>query len=193
MNINGDSEGFENQAHELVDRVIDNARKRILKDIGVNEDEDGRPLSSIRSYSTLLYRETEDYEIKDIVWMTIEEFSVEEGEKKINEFVQTWDYEDSWLYCIDFLREEEDDFSKKYRYQVRWSIPTRRKPIPRATACVYFTIEVSKMKPKHFPVDVYYIFETNRLVHKPGQSRFRSRWLKDVIENKTLMMNAIDF
>ena len=29
-----------------------------------------------------------------------------------------------------------------------WSIPTRRKPIPRATASVYFTIKISKFKPK---------------------------------------------
>ena len=29
-----------------------------------------------------------------------------------------------------------------------WSIPTRRKPIPRSTASVYFTFEVSKIKPE---------------------------------------------
>lgn len=29
-----------------------------------------------------------------------------------------------------------------------WSIPTRRKPIPKFTASVYFTYVVSKIKPK---------------------------------------------
>jgi A-kinase anchor protein 14 len=29
-----------------------------------------------------------------------------------------------------------------------WSIPTRRKPIPKFTASVYFTYDVSKIKPK---------------------------------------------
>ena len=74
-----------------------------------------------------------------------------------------------------------------------WSIPTRRKPIPRSTASVYFTFEVSKIKPEvsvlksckschyffiellygflsvnsqDFPVNVYYVFETHRLVHR---------------------------
>ncbi|XP_071951815.1 A-kinase anchor protein 14-like [Antedon mediterranea] len=188
-----DKDSFESQAHALVDMVIENARKRLLKENGVDKYEDGRPVSSIQSYCSLLYRETEDYKIKDVHWMTIEEFNIENGEKKINEFVQTWNYEDSWLYCIDFLREDVDDYSVKYRYQVRWSIPTRRKPIPRAMACVYFTIEVSKLKPKHFPVEVFYVFEMNRLVHKPGESRFRGRWLKDIIENKTLMMTTVDF
>ena len=62
--------------------------------------------------------------------------------------LQTWERDSSWLYCIDFLREEEHPYSWRYRYAVKWSIPTRRKPIPRATASVYITIEVSKFKPK---------------------------------------------
>ena len=61
---------------------------------------------------------------------------------------QTWDYDGGWLYCIDFLGEDDYEFDKRYRFRVRWSIPTRRKPIPRATACVYFTFVVSKIKPK---------------------------------------------
>jgi len=43
---------------------------------------------------------------------------------------------------------DELEFDTRYRYRVRWSIPTRRHPIPRATASVYFTIEVSKITPK---------------------------------------------
>ena len=45
---------------------------------------------------------------------------------------QTWEYEDSWLYCIDFLGDDPHEFDTRYRFRVRWSIPTRRKPIPRA-------------------------------------------------------------
>lgn len=62
-------------------------------------------------------------------------------------FFQTWECHRSWLHCIDFLQEKELEFSRQYHYRVRWSIPTRRKPIPRATACVYFIIEISKVKP----------------------------------------------
>ena len=66
----------------------------------------------------------------------------------VTNILQTWERDGSWLYCIDFLREEEHPYSWRYRYAVKWSIPTRRKPIPRATASVYITIEVSKFKPK---------------------------------------------
>jgi len=135
----------------------------------------------------------DDYEIQNIEWLNIEEFSEKRAEEKIHEFIKTWDYQDSWQYCIDYLGEDEHEFDTRYRFRVRWSIPTRRKPIPRATACIYFTFEVSKIKPKDHPVEVYYVFETNRLVHKPGQSRFREKWLKDIIESKVIMMEGIDF
>ncbi|XP_071492761.1 A-kinase anchor protein 14-like [Diadema setosum] len=184
---------LELQAHALVDRVIDNARKRIVTDLGDTTEVFSRPVSSVKTYDSLLFRETEDYEIPNIEWISIEDFTVDVGKKKIDEFVKTWEYDQSWLYCIDFLREEDDQYSKKYRYQVRWSVPTRRKPIPRATACVYFTIEVSKIKPKTSTVSVYYVFETNRLVHQPGLSRFRERWLKDLIDTKILIMDTVTF
>ena len=61
---------------------------------------------------------------------------------------QTWKYDNSWLYCIDYLGNDDHEFDVRHRFRVRWSIPTRRKPIPRATACVYFTFQVSKIKPK---------------------------------------------
>ena len=64
----------------------------------------------------------------------------------VRTLLQTWERDGSWLYCIDFLREHP--YSWRYRYAVKWSIPTRRRPIPRATASVYITIEVSKFKPK---------------------------------------------
>lgn len=60
---------------------------------------------------------------------------------------QTWDVHRSWLHWSEFLREEELKYSKRYHYRVCWSVPTRRKPIPRATASIYFVIEISKIKP----------------------------------------------
>ncbi len=73
--------------------------------------------------------------------------------------------DDCWLYAIDFLECKSFEFNDLYIYrvkttsthfshcsilfiQVRYSIPTRRQPIPRHTASVYFTIDVSKIKPK---------------------------------------------
>ncbi|ESO83784.1 hypothetical protein LOTGIDRAFT_132840 [Lottia gigantea] len=135
----------------------------------------------------------ENYEVRNIKWLTISEFSIPKAEEKIDEFIKTWEYQDSWLSCVDFLGKDDHDFDHRYRFRVRWSIPTRRKPVPRATACVYFTFVVSKIKPQDHVVDVFYVFETNRLVHRPGQSRFREKWLKDIIENKVMMMSTVVF
>ncbi|XP_041348445.1 A-kinase anchor protein 14-like isoform X2 [Gigantopelta aegis] len=171
-------DSYEMLAKNLVDEVIKKTLYRL---------EESNMLQS-----PTVVRE-EDYEIKDIKWLTIEEFSPESAEEKIHEFIETWEYDDCWLYCIDFLGEEEFEFDKRYVFRARWSIPTRRKPIPRATASIYFTFNVSKIKPKTFPVEVYYVFETNRLVHKPGFSRFREKWLKDIIESKVLMTSTVTF
>ena len=73
-----------------------------------------------------------------------------------------------WPYTIDFLERKSFEFNDSYIYQVkissipfslcsmlwiqvRYSIPTRRQPIPRHTALVYFTIDVSKINLKVNP------------------------------------------
>ena len=40
---------------------------------------------------------------------------------------------------------DENEFSNDHKYNVRFSIPTRKKPIPTATASVYFTLSESKV------------------------------------------------
>ncbi|XP_075691958.1 A-kinase anchor protein 14 [Rhinoderma darwinii] len=135
----------------------------------------------------------QEYEVKNIPWLSCQDFTVELGKKQIEEYVSTWEFHESWLYCTDFLREEETEFSKLFHYRMRWSIPTCRKPIPRATACIYFTMKISKIKPPTLPVEVFFVFESNRLVHRPGQAIFREKWLKDIIESKLIMMNRITF
>lgn len=192
---------YQEQASRLVDSVIDQALQKIVDDGLAREKtlaEAGvkfnmADVEVIRAPEVIPVVMEDDYEIQNIEWLTIEEFSENRAEEKIHEFIKTWDYQDSWQYCIDYLGEDQHEFDMRYRFRVRWSIPTRRKPIPRATACIYFTFEVSKIKPKDHPVEVYYVFETHRLVHRPGQSRFREKWLKDIIESKVIMMEAINF
>ncbi|XP_073217421.1 A-kinase anchor protein 14 isoform X2 [Lepidochelys kempii] len=106
---------------------------------------------------------------------------------------QTWEFHGSWLHWSDYLQEQELTYSKRYHYRVRWSIPTCRKPIPRTTACIYFIIEISKIKPPTLPVEVFFILESNRFIHRPGQCRFREKWLKDIIESKKILMDSITF
>jgi len=199
-----DQDAYADQAKEMVDNVISNAKEMVddviasaFRRLETRMSEREKTCESLKQgqlskESTFISRD-ENYAPKDIGWLTIQEFSVEKAEEKINEFIKTWEYENSWLYCVDFLGEDTFPYDKRYRFRVRWSIPTRRKPVPRATASVYFTFSVSTIKPKSYPVDVFYVFETNRLVHKPGQSRFREKWLKDIIESKVSMMAAVRF
>ncbi|XP_044124651.1 A-kinase anchor protein 14 [Bufo gargarizans] len=151
---------------------------------------------SLRSLHTGLGEERvkeQEHDVKNIPWLSCQDFTVELGKKQIEEYVLTWEFHESWLYCTDFLREEETEFSKLFHYRMRWSIPTCRKPIPRATACIYFTVKISKIKPPTLPVEVFFVFESNRLVHRPGETRFREKWLKDIIESKLIMINSITF
>ncbi|GAA56582.1 A-kinase anchor protein 14 [Clonorchis sinensis] len=129
----------------------------------------------------------------NIKWPTIGEFNPELGLKRIEEYIKGWQVDESWLHCTDILSEEDTPYDVLYRYRVRWSVPTRRAPIPQATASIYFTIKVSKIKPKMQDVDVYYQVETFRTTHKPGATRFCEQWLRDVIDSKLRLLPYITF
>ncbi|XP_048839374.1 A-kinase anchor protein 14 [Brienomyrus brachyistius] len=132
------------------------------------------------------------YEIKNINWTTCEDFTIEIGKEQIKEYIGTWELHASWLCSIEFQELKDIESHKEYHYRIRWSIPTWCTPIPKATVCVYFVIEISKVKPQSLPVEVYYLVESNRLRHRPGKTRFREKWLKDVIESK-LLYHTVSF
>ena len=73
-------------------------------------------------------------------------------------------------------------------YRVKWSIPTRRKPIPAATASVYFTIDIGGKE-----ACINYVLEAQRLIHTAGKPIFREKWLKDIISTKTMMLDDVSF
>ncbi|KAF5403096.1 hypothetical protein PHET_03349 [Paragonimus heterotremus] len=135
----------------------------------------------------------EPHPTPNIVWPTIGEFNKELGLEKIEEYIQGWQLHKNWLHCTDVLSVQDGPYDLFYRYRVRWSIPTRRQPIPRATASVYFTLQVSKIKPKTQQVGVYYQVETFRTIHRPGNTRFCEQWLRDVIDSKARLMPYISF
>ncbi|XP_056604572.1 A-kinase anchor protein 14 [Triplophysa dalaica] len=135
-----------------------------------------------------------DHEIKNVDWISCKDFTVEAGEQQIRQYMDTWDLKHpGWLYSVQFLQEQEQEFKKQYHYRVQWSIPTQTAPIPGATASVYFIIEISTIKPNTLPVDVHFLIESTRSKHIPGRTRFREKWLMDVLESKTLLMDTIDF
>lgn len=133
------------------------------------------------------------YPDPNIKWPTIEEFNQDLGLQSIEEFIKGWQLDETWLHCTDHIGVEEASSETLYRYRVRWSIPTRRAPIPRVTASVYFTIRVSKVKPKNHEVGVYYQLETYRTKHKPSSTRFSEKWLHDLISSKERLMLYVKF
>ncbi|PKK26893.1 hypothetical protein A306_00000163 [Columba livia] len=118
------------------------------------------------------------YVIKNIQWGPCDSFTVQRGWQQIEEYISTWEIHESWLHWSEFLQEEELKYSKRYHYRACFSIPTRRKPIPRATAST-------------LPVEVFFTLESSRLIHRPGQCRFREKWLKDIIENKIILVERL--
>ncbi|KAL0196118.1 hypothetical protein M9458_009690 [Cirrhinus mrigala] len=135
-----------------------------------------------------------EHKIKNIDWISCKDFTIEIGEQQIRQYMDTWDIQQpGWIYSLRFLQETELEFKTQYQYEAKWSIPTPTAPIPRATASVYFIIQISKIKPNTLPVEVHFLVETNRSKHIPGQTRFREKWLMDVIESKILLMDIVDF
>ncbi|XP_053896404.1 A-kinase anchor protein 14 isoform X4 [Malaclemys terrapin pileata] len=64
-------------------------------------------------------------------------------------------------------------------------------------SCKDFTVERGQQQIEEYmstlPVEVFFILESNRLIHRPGQCRFREKWLKDIIESKRILMDSITF
>ncbi|XP_026783067.3 A-kinase anchor protein 14 [Pangasianodon hypophthalmus] len=133
------------------------------------------------------------FEIRNIDWVACKDFTVSGGKTQIEEYMSTWEVEPRWLFSVEFVQESELEFEKQFHYRALWSMPTRRRPVAHSTACVSFTISLSKSKPPTTPVLVTFQLESSQTVHTPGKTRFREKWLKDVIESKALLMDTITF
>merc|ERR1712189_122191 len=118
-------------------------------------------LTEMASFDLLgpVKKEREAVTIDKGEWSKNAEFVVENGLKEIEEFVSKWTLDEQWLFCIDHMYTDENEFSNDHKYNVRFSIPTRKKPIPTATASVYFTLSRVKLP-----------------VRKMSQSVLRIKW-----------------
>ncbi|XP_037617180.1 A-kinase anchor protein 14 [Sebastes umbrosus] len=132
-----------------------------------------------------------DTEMKTVNWVASKDFTVEVGIKQIREYIQTWELQPCWIHCLDFLYLTDEEHHTFYHYQARFSTPTPRKPI-QGTASVYFAVDISNVKPHTVPAEVRFVVESNRLVHTPGRSRFREKWLAEVIDSKKWLQKAVD-
>ncbi|XP_072528703.1 A-kinase anchor protein 14 [Salminus brasiliensis] len=138
-------------------------------------------------------REQPGYEIRNIDWVSCRDFTAERGRAQIEEYMRTWEMHHSWKSSVCFLQERELEFQTQFHYRALWSLPTSRTPIPRSTAAVHFIVGSSKTKPRTLPVEVHFLVESNKTVHRPGSTRFREKWLEDVIESKALLLDSVDF
>lgn len=130
-------------------------------------------------------------QVGKIDWAASKDFTVEVGVKQIRDYIETWEMQPCWLYSVDFLCSTEEEHHIFYHYRARFSTPSPGKPIL-GTASVYFTMDISTVKPQTQPVEVLFIIESSRLVHTPGMTTFRQKWLEDVIESKALLRRAVD-
>lgn len=135
----------------------------------------------------------DDHGIKNINWITHGEFTAERGRKQIEEFVLTWEYQDRWVHYTKLIETKDVVHSFHYIYSVRWSIPTANTPTALGSASAFFTIKFNKNKPPDAPVDVSFIFEGQSLVHRPGKTRFREKWTRDLVEAKHILMESNPF
>ncbi|UJR35433.1 hypothetical protein I4U23_028190 [Adineta vaga] len=195
----GPSEDYSVLAHEakcIVDRLIQQSSAHIRQTVNVNDTEH----TNDRGRFIELENEARTSEHVVIRWPKISEFTDESvGKEKIYEYIEKeWKtapggHDLCWLHAIDFIEKRSLEFNDLYIYRVRYSIPTRRSPIPRQTICIYFTIDVSKVRAKNHPVKVLFAFETTSIIHQPDQFRFRQTWLQDIILLKEKMARGIDF
>lgn len=137
------------------------------------------------------HRRTVSKEQEGSSWVAINDFTVEVGKQQIREYIQTWEVQPCWLYSLDFIYTTEEDYDTFYHYRARFSTPTPQKPI-QGTASVFFVVGISKVKPQTLPVEVLFVVESNRLVHTPGKTTFKEKWLVDVIESKALLRTELD-
>ena len=129
-------------------------------------------------------------ETKREAWPLSADFTAELGEEAVGEHVRDkWSLSESWLHCVDYMGEQPPG-SNRHQYRVKFSQPTRRRPIPAHTASVYFTLVPGGAGGQ---VGVWWVMEGQRTLHKPGEGPFREKWLKDILEAKSIICSETLF
>lgn len=97
---------YADQAKKLVDEVIDTAIKRLETNLSLTERE--KTFESLKaeefSRQSTFVRE-DNFEVKNIKWLNISEFSVEKAEEKIHEYIKVERQKIIW-YCNHTLSQD---------------------------------------------------------------------------------------
>lgn len=125
--------------------------------------------------------------------LTIEHFTPRLGWALVDQVVSYWALEKDWSYCIDYIKQESDTISDYHIYEVKWSIPTPKYPIPQATVSVFFKIQVSRVVPKKTYCHVTYMFESNSTVYDLKSTVNHEAFLKDILDCKLTLFQQVKF
>ncbi|XP_044747242.1 A-kinase anchor protein 14-like isoform X2 [Coccinella septempunctata] len=126
-------------------------------------------------------------------WPTIAQFSLELAMRRIDQFMSGWRRKEAWKYAVFYVASWSDFLSDFHLFKGMWSIPTKEYPIAQATATIFFSIEVSRVKPKFCLVDVTLQFEGSSSVYRAGQFEFIEQWLFNIIDSKLNLFRTLRF
>ncbi|KAF7277990.1 hypothetical protein GWI33_008986 [Rhynchophorus ferrugineus] len=178
-------------AKEFVKEIIQKSEETIAtKDVAPDSKHSEHLIKTTESSSDFDYVETNR---SFTTWPTIEEFTIELGANKIDEYLSSFETDEDWLYVIYYHGTKELISSDIHKYQAIYSLPTWRYPIAQATASIYFTIEICKVKPKSCFVNVTFQYETFRKQYKPGIFDFQEKWLHYILDSKINLFKTITY
>ncbi|KAK9892131.1 hypothetical protein WA026_018330 [Henosepilachna vigintioctopunctata] len=123
----------------------------------------------------------------------LEEFTLDLGITVAEQIMSQWITTEDWEYAISYVASWSDRVSDFHLFKAMWSIPTKEYPIPQATATIFFTIEVPRVKPKFCRVDVTIQFEGSSSIYKAGQFEFMEQWLFNIIDSKLNLFKTLKF
>ncbi|XP_049816589.1 A-kinase anchor protein 14-like [Schistocerca nitens] len=87
-----------------------------------------------------------------VQWPSVSDFTPDLGLQKVDEYIRSWPKNAEMMYCIDYTGCRRDSRSDFHFYEVKWSVPNMMYPVPPAVASVFFTMELSRIKPPDCPV-----------------------------------------
>ncbi|KAJ8939286.1 hypothetical protein NQ318_014934 [Aromia moschata] len=164
-------------AKRFVDNILERAKEVCLLKYGVPVKYRKKPV-----------------EVQNIRWPSIEDFTIELGIKKIDEYIQmTFEVEENWLYKINFIAAQSDLSSDVYLYEAVFCIPTPCYPIAQTTVSIYFSCDVSRVKPGECPIDVTYSIESLRETLFPGKTIVNDDMLLRLVYSKLSLFKSLYF
>jgi len=117
-------------------------------------------------------------------WLSRKDYTEQQAIHQINTFIQPWQRSSEWLYCIDFVSKKDQNYSTEYTFRVRWSIPKPDRPIPKASASVYFTFKLLKNMPEDIAGSVNIKYECNTMDSDSEKFVFKEECLHRILRAK---------